>query len=79
MAKFPTDMHSHILRSRSEKTRHEREWAAAMLLRTGARDRAAAVARKYMDDSRAALDSMPQNCYTEALFGMADFVMLRDS
>ncbi|MDP7638343.1 MAG: polyprenyl synthetase family protein [Candidatus Hydrogenedentes bacterium] len=63
----------------AELTAEDREWAAAMLLRTGARDRAAAVARKYMDDSRAALDSMPQNCYTEALFGMADFVMLRDS
>jgi len=35
MAKFPTDMHSHILRSRSEKTRHEREWSAAMRMLSG--------------------------------------------
>jgi len=35
MAKFPTDMYSHILRSRSEKTRHEREWAAAMRMLSG--------------------------------------------
>ena len=35
MAKFPTDMHSHILKSRSEKTRHEREWSAAIRMLSG--------------------------------------------
>jgi hypothetical protein len=35
MAMFPTNMSSHILRSRSEKTRHEREWSAAMRMLAG--------------------------------------------
>ena len=35
MATFPTGMHSHITKSRSEKTRHEREWSAAMRMLSG--------------------------------------------
>jgi geranylgeranyl pyrophosphate synthase len=63
----------------AEITREDREWVASMLLSTGARDRADAVAQKYMDDARAALDSLPRNAYTEGLSGIADFVMVRDS
>ncbi len=60
-------------------TPEDREWVASMLLSTGARDRADAVAQKYMDDARTALDSLPRNAYTEGLSGIADFVMVRDS
>lgn len=35
MATFPSGMHSHITKSRSEKTRHEREWSAAMRMLSG--------------------------------------------
>ena len=35
MAKFPTDMQSRISRSKSERTRQDREWSAAIRMLRG--------------------------------------------
>lgn len=54
-------------------------WIAAMLKSTGAQERTESLARKYIDEARAALEAMPQSDSVEAMLGVAEFVLVRDS
>lgn len=59
-------------------SREDREWVASMARSTGAQERTNAIARKYVDEARGALASVPQSPWVEALRGMAEFVLIRD-
>lgn len=54
-------------------------WVAAQMKETGAHDRTWAIARKYIDEAHRALESMPSSQYTEAMAGIAEFVLVRHS
>lgn len=60
-------------------SRDDREWVAAMLKSTGAQERTEALARKYVDQAISALEALPRSVYTEAMAGIAEFVMVRNS
>jgi octaprenyl-diphosphate synthase len=57
----------------------ERAWVREMLGATGAREKTELLARDYVAKARAALDALPVSTFTEAMLGIADFVLLRDS
>ena len=60
-------------------TENDREWVARKVCSTGARDRTLSLARKYVDHAHAALGDLPRSSFTEALAGVADFVLIRDA
>ena len=57
----------------------ERAWATEAMERSGARARAEAVARRYADAARKALDSVPPSPYKDSMLGLAEFVLVRVS
>jgi octaprenyl-diphosphate synthase len=60
-------------------TPSDREWIAAMLKSTGAQDRTESLARKYVDQAIGALEALPRSVYAEAMAGIAEFVLIRNS
>ena len=60
-------------------TLDDREWVAAMVKSTGAQERTEALARKYVAHARAALESLPAGRHVDAMHGIAEFILLRDS
>ena len=57
----------------------DKEWVAESARATGAEERALVVARKYLADARTSLGSLPPSRYADAMLGIADFVLVRDS
>ncbi len=57
----------------------DRAWVREMLGVTGAREKTELLARDYVAKARAALDPLPPSTFTDAMLGIADFVLLRDS
>ena len=57
----------------------DRAWAAAAMASTGARARTEAVARRYADAARTALDPLPSSSYKDSLLGLSEFVLIRGS
>ncbi len=60
-------------------TDRDRAWVREILGTAGAREKTELLARDYASKARAALDALPASTYTEAMLGIADFVLLRDS
>ncbi len=60
-------------------TDSDRAWIREMLGLTGAREKTELLARDYAAKARAALDVIPASSCTDAMLGLADFVLLRDS
>ena len=63
----------------AEITNADRVWVREMLGVTGAREKTELLARDYATKARVALDTLPHSTYTEAILGIADFILLRDS
>jgi len=57
----------------------DRAWAATMLEQSQARARTEAMAREYIDNACAALESLPPSIYKESMLGLAEFVLIRGS
>jgi octaprenyl-diphosphate synthase len=57
----------------------DRRWAAEALERSGARAKTVAVARRYADTALAALAPLPPTVYRDSMFGLVEFVLIRDS
>lgn len=62
-----------------ELTDDDKDWVSQALNETGARERTLAQARKYTDEARHALESVPANIYRDAMYGMTEFVLVRGS
>jgi len=60
-------------------TPDDRAWVRQMLGATGAREKTELLARDYVAKGKATLDALPPSPQTEALLGIADFVLLRDA
>lgn len=58
-------------------TAEDREWIAWMLESTGARERTEAVARGYIDAAQAHLENLSPSVYRDAMYGVAEFVLIR--
>ncbi len=63
----------------NDLTDEDRAWLGERLQTTGAHDKAESLARKYLEDGRAAVAALPQSPYTEAMLGISEFVMQRNS
>ena len=57
----------------------DREWIGERLKRSGAQDRVETLARRYVADARTALETLPPSKYVDAMAGLADFVLVRES
>jgi geranylgeranyl pyrophosphate synthase len=57
----------------------DRDWVATMMESTGAREKTESMARHYCESARAALDGLPATPYKDAMFGITDFVIARES
>ncbi len=57
----------------------DRAWIRDLLGTTGAREKTELLARDYAAKARTALEALPPSTFTEAMLGLADFVLLRDS
>ncbi|HEO71929.1 MAG TPA: polyprenyl synthetase family protein [Candidatus Hydrogenedentes bacterium] len=57
----------------------DRAWVAKTLERTGARGQTEAIAHRYVDNARKALDELPESPYRRSLTALLDFVLTRGS
>ena len=57
----------------------DRAWAAALMDQTGARAKTEATARAYADRARAALAPLTGSVYKDAMLGLVEFVLIRES
>lgn len=57
----------------------DRHWVSEMLETTGARERTEQIAREYVEEARAAIASVPNSVYRDAMLGLAEFVVVRGS
>lgn len=57
----------------------DRAWVRETLRATGVLERTESLARDYIEAARAALETIPENDYTESMLGMTEFVLARDS
>lgn len=62
-----------------ELTGDDRDWVAAMMESTGAREKTEAMARSYCEAARASLDGLPPTPYKDAMIAITDFVIARES
>lgn len=60
-------------------TDEDREWVLTQMESTGAREKAEALAREYMEGARAFLATLPPSPYREAMYGLSEFVLVRGS
>jgi octaprenyl-diphosphate synthase len=63
----------------SEMTADDRAWVRRGLGATGAREKTELIARDFVIRGKAALETVPASPHTEAMLGIADFVLLRDA
>lgn len=63
----------------AEITNADRAWVREQLGVTGAREKTELLARDYVTKARSALESLPASTYTDAMLGIADFVLVRDA
>ncbi len=63
----------------AEMTAADRAWVRHKLGETGAREKTELLARDYVNKGKAALDTVPASPHTDAMLGIADFVLLRDA
>jgi octaprenyl-diphosphate synthase len=60
-------------------TEAEREWVQSAMESTGARERTESLAREHIDCARAFLSALPPSPYRDAIYGVAEFVLVRGS
>jgi octaprenyl-diphosphate synthase len=60
-------------------TEDDKDWVSQTFQDTGAKDRTEALARKYTQDARTALEEIPDNPYRDAMLGLTEFVLVRAS
>lgn len=57
----------------------DRAWVAAMLERSGAREKAESIARRYAEEARNTLATLAPGEYRDSMAGLAEFVLVRGS
>ena len=60
-------------------TAEDRGWVRRKLAETGAREKTEILAREYVNRGKAALEAIPGSGESDAMLGIAEFVLLRDA
>jgi geranylgeranyl pyrophosphate synthase len=60
-------------------TAEDRAWVRRKLGETGAREKTELLAREFVNRGKAALEAIPASSESEAMLGIAEFVLLRDA
>lgn len=63
----------------STMTPDDRAWVRHKLGETGAREKTELLAREYVNRGKAALEAIPASSESDAMLGIAEFVLLRDA